>query len=332
MSDKFGNLISNRQGFNSTIVGLLVFLCPFLPYWHLLVVNHEPTNYLWTTFKNFFKISYSFDLWLYYLLNWLFILALFFIWRKKSDFRIKLGINALIVWSVTNVVNSGLGNGNTVKFIIKGLGAIVICFLFIQLCRKHLMKDKDLGTSFFLTVLLLSIPFITNTAYLLPEGANKIEFLIFEIESLGFSDASTFFYVFCNKTCVLLCLTIWFFLEKRWWRFAILSPILLVSNQVYNLFAETNSLDEFELYQSGPYLLGLAVILIVLAKIADNQKCILDLIEKKYVEIEQLTEKKWSKRQVQIEEEKARLKSKTMKTEELIALRKKLERELGTTN
>lgn len=181
---------------------------------------------------------------------------------------------------------------------------------------------------------MLGVPLITNLWIFLPEDTKQIDLFLFEVNSNGFYSANHFIYHIVIKFSMLLCFLIWFLTEKRWWRYAILSSIIVVSNQVFNILfrPESVSLDEFELYQSGPYLLLLALFLILLVKLIDNQEKIKQVLEDKYNQMEQLIEQRLERRQKQIEENKNKIASNSLKTDELKKIREELEKELKSKN
>ena len=87
-------------------------------------------------------------------------------------------------------------------------------------------------------------------------------------------------------------------------------------------------MDELEIFQSGPYLLLLAVFLIILSKAVDNQKRIALYVEKRYAEIEVSIEQRLFKRQLEIQKKREQLKANNLEIEELKKLREELEQEL----
>ncbi|NJB36630.1 hypothetical protein [Croceivirga sp. JEA036] len=164
----------------------------------------------------------------------------------------------------------------------------------------------------------------------MPEGKTSIDILYQTIDSYGFKDLYQFSFVILDKLAILLTYLFWFLTEKKWWRYAILSPILLLANQSFNiLFTETNAVDEIELYQSSPFLLTLLIALLLLAQAADHQERIKAFLRLQYQHIEHAVEQRFGRQQQNIEAKKQRLATKKdLSKEELAALKKELEQEL----
>ncbi|WP_141239656.1 hypothetical protein [Croceivirga radicis] len=158
----------------------------------------------------------------------------------------------------------------------------------------------------------------------------QLDLLILIIPNFGYADVGIFLNTIVFKSNLFIIYSIWFLTEKRWWRYAILSPILLLGNQVYNiLFTKSKAIDEIEPYQSGPFLLTLLIVLLLLAKVAEDQEKIKQFLQNHYRTIEHMVENRFSKRQQTIEDHKKSVNNKkTLNNEELIELREKLENEL----
>jgi hypothetical protein len=91
------------------------------------------------------------------------------------------------------------------------------------------------------------------------------------------------------KLCVLLPLCIWFLSATYWWRYAVLSPIILYTYQIWELFQNSsNEVDRYELIKSIPAILILVGVLLFLSKTLKYQSKILDLHQEVKGEIELL--------------------------------------------
>ncbi|TKD60923.1 hypothetical protein FBT53_11715 [Flavobacterium sp. ASW18X] len=178
---------------------------------------------------------------------------------------------------------------------------------------------------------MITLLFREITIYL-PKGIDTYNLILFRIESYGFVDAAQLVYITSNKVSLVIYFLVWFILENRWWRYAILSPLLLLTNQIFNIF-QTNSssgeIDEIELYQSGPFLLVILIVLLLLAQAADHQERIKAFLRLQYQNIEHAVEQRFGRQQQNIEEKKRRLATKKdLSKAELAALKKELEQEL----
>lgn len=91
------------------------------------------------------------------------------------------------------------------------------------------------------------------------------------------------------KLCALLPLCIWFLSATYWWRYAVLSPIILYTYQIWELFRNSsNEVDRYELIKSIPAIFILVGVLLFLSKIIKYQSKLLDLHQEVNGEIELL--------------------------------------------
>jgi hypothetical protein len=87
-------------------------------------------------------------------------------------------------------------------------------------------------------------------------------------------------------------LTIWFIVSRQWWRYAVLSPIILGIYQFIEGSRSTSHLaDEIELLQSLPIILGVLTVLFLLSDIVNHRSKIILAYERISKEIELLFDK-----------------------------------------
>ncbi|NJB36633.1 hypothetical protein [Croceivirga sp. JEA036] len=178
----------------------------------------------------------------------------------------------------------------------------------------------------------MGILYICTRLEIFPYSTKELNLGFTIIGSYGFYNLNIFHLVVIIKIYGCIAFLIWFLTEKKWWRYAILSPILLLVNQFYNsisYYHEEDIVDEFELYQSGPLLFILLIALLLLGQAADHQERIKAFLKLQYQHIEHAVEQRFGKRQQRIEEKKQRLATKKdLSKAELAALKKELEEEL----
>ena len=276
-------------------------------------------------FKEFAGLTLSFSDWLYYWVANFSIIILIITWRVNTVGYLKLSLNSLLVWLTLKLGVAFFEITNFTKEILKITALIIFTFLWFWKVKKF----RGIGL---IPTFILMLPLITSTWYLVPEYKSFLIFS-FKITANGFDNLKSLYYIVLNKFSLFLVFLIWFILEKKWWRYAILSPLILLGNQLINLlFFPHLVFDEFEISQSGNYLIVLALVLIGLAMIFDNQQRIETVIQQRYGQLEKSVNEKFSSREKRIEENKQRILSKRLDDEELNKIKKELEEELRKLN
>ena len=313
------------------LLAIVLFLAPFLPYVHLFYPFEEPKNTVLVNFWRIFNIQDHYQLWLY---NWLVQLStviLFSLWLANAKPSYKKPLKLLVLWQLLRLYfeffSLNYDTQITLKLAALGLLLIYCIFNFNKVLGSH-FSPKNRKVS----VLLLLIPVLANVYYLVP-AVEKGNFLSVEVTANGFNDLQVFCYVFWIRCAFFIAILIWFLNEKQWWRFALLAGLLIFGNQIINLlFFPHLVVDEFELSQSGPYLAGLGVFLIVLTKAVSEQEKVKLLLLKEYKQLEGKIRPHFSKTQETIDSQRDKLKSKSLELHELLKIKETLEKELKGKN
>ncbi|MEM7487323.1 MAG: hypothetical protein AAF348_19110 [Bacteroidota bacterium] len=133
----------------------------------------------------------------------------------------------------------------------------------------------------FIGLILMLIPFFHEVYLLIPDDIEFLDFYFFRIDDLGFGRFDVAMYYLVPKIAYLLPLLLWFFMEKSWWRYALLSPIIAYLFQVASILDPNQFyMDEIELYKAAYLLAILAILLVVLSKAAYKQSYFLALYTK----------------------------------------------------
>ncbi len=140
-----------------------------------------------------------------------------------------------------------------------------------------------------LLVLMAPLYFIYE---LIPDGAQSYPLLGFTIDAHGFRDVSIFMWYVSGKLCIIIPLCIWFITCEHWWRYAILSPIVLFSYQLWSAYQNViKEIDNYEYFRALPTILLLVVLLIFISNKIKYKARILDIYEGLSNEIEILLKK-----------------------------------------
>jgi len=203
-----------------------------------------------------------------------------------------------------------------------------------------LMK-KVIINSFAKNELVYSILLLTTLLFsflheIVPLNENKIiNFSLFEIDAHGFETIELLLWAISLKTVILIPMILWFLTEKKWWKYALLSPILLTIYQLRNiLFVDSEYFDEFEILQALPLLGLVLIVLLALSKNAKEQYLFQAIYQKTYARFEQKALAKHRKKEEALAQAKAKLKA--LKTDpnkkdlaELLELKRQLEQKLS---
>ena len=303
---------------------MAIFLLPFLSYLHVYSSQIYHESRLASFLFSLFEDPDYFDLWVYYNLTRIQIIISLIIWLYNCNGKIRLGIKTILIWLLISEVGLLLNLNYFNSVIIKFLG-LTLTVIYFSKYGILALNSKN-----YFNLILIAQPILNLLTFLVPENLSQLDLLFITIPNFGYIDVGMFLNTIVFKLNLLIIYSLWFLMEKRWWRYAILSPILLVGNQIYNmLFVESDAIDEIELYQSGPFLLTLLIMLLLLAKVADDQEKIKLFLQNQYRTIEHMVENRFSKKQQTIEDHRKSVNNKkALNNEELIALREKLENEL----
>ena len=90
----------------------------------------------------------------------------------------------------------------------------------------------------------------------------------------------------------MLPFIIWFITSQDWWRYAILSPIILLVYQLWEVIESSNMyVDEASFFKALPLIVMVVILLLVISKAVNYQSKILDTYDIISAEIEELIEK-----------------------------------------
>ncbi len=137
-------------------------------------------------------------------------------------------------------------------------------------------------------IILLLIPALYYSFLLVPEGETKFSWFDININSYGFPDTTTFIWFICQKICILIPLCIWFIVSRTWWKYAILSPIILYVFQIWEAVQDSDIVEEIEYLKALPFILVIVFILMILSSFVKYYSKTMDIYEDISDEIEGL--------------------------------------------
>ncbi len=158
--------------------------------------------------------------------------------------------------------------------------------LEIGFVKKPFFIRRDI--EYFFIIVLLLIPAFYYSFLLIPEGETKFSWLDFNINSYGFPDTTTFIWFIDQKICILIPLSIWFVVSRTWWKYAILSPIILYVFQIWEAVQDSDIVEEIEYLKALPFILVIVFVLMILSSFVKYYSKTMDIYEDISDEIEGL--------------------------------------------
>jgi hypothetical protein len=327
------------NSFKQVWLSVLIFLLPLASYLHLFFIDSTNLNNLLKSldFLDAFALYYDYS-WslIYSILVWLAYLILMIICFKTLSnkylklfflFPIYAASRKLLFYSLP--LESVFGKPYY-AFVSVSIGAIFGMYLY-NLAKKTSLQLSSINSLF--VVLLILSAFANDFWKLFPSNEESIKFLFFEIKSTGFGDIQNKLYHIFQRSSFIIPLLIWYFYEKKWYKVAILSPIIIYSAQLYNiLILDTSELDEIEVFQTLHFIIPLLLVLLLLAKANDNQHIIKYWLANQYNVVETKLKEKYLERDNKILKSRKKIKAKKSKLTELEQLKIDLELELRNVN
>ncbi|WP_424280131.1 hypothetical protein [Eudoraea sp.] len=123
--------------------------------------------------------------------------------------------------------------------------------------------------------------------YLIPEK-QVWDLGIIQVHNTGFLNVRIFVWFLLQKLIILIPLVLWFITCQHWWKYAILSPIILYSFQFWEATQDVNSLDAAGNIKAFPAIFCVVLLLLMISKAIKYRVEILMMYEHLTEEIEVL--------------------------------------------
>ena len=124
--------------------------------------------------------------------------------------------------------------------------------------------------------------------YLIPEYSQVLDLGIIQVYNNGFLNVRIFVWFLLQKLIILIPLILWFITCQQWWKYAILSPIILYSYQFWEATQDVSSLDAAGNIWAFPAIFCVVLLLLVISKAIKYRVEILIMYEHLVEEIEDL--------------------------------------------
>ncbi|WP_299534257.1 hypothetical protein [Ulvibacterium sp.] len=139
--------------------------------------------------------------------------------------------------------------------------------------------------------LLIFTLFLLNSYKFIPENVQEYKILWFTLHNHGFVDVHTFYWYVCIKLGIFLPMVLWFLTSLNWWRYAILSPIVLIFYQLLEGIAPQKITDETSFFKALPLIIAIVCFLAWAAHIIRRKTKLLELYDIITQEIEDILSK-----------------------------------------
>ncbi|MEM8509703.1 MAG: hypothetical protein AAF717_17860 [Bacteroidota bacterium] len=155
----------------------------------------------------------------------------------------------------------------------------------------------------------------------------------YTLSSIGFPDIGTLFSYLFLKVFIVIPLLFFFFETKKWWKYALLIPIVLTIFQIKTaLDPNLVHLDSNEMFEAAPFLVLVLLVLLLLSNTAYYQSKMKQLYQGTYDRLELVIQKRFRQRELFLTKSKdkweALQKKQDLEEEELLQLKQHLEQEL----
>ena len=137
-------------------------------------------------------------------------------------------------------------------------------------------------------VLLVFTTLLWFIHYLIPEYQQVLDLGIVQINNNGFESVRIFLWFLLQKLIILIPMTLWFLTCQQWWKYAILSPIILYSYQFWEATQDVSFLDEAGNISAFPAIFCVVLFLLVISKAIKYRVQILIMYEQLTEEIDNL--------------------------------------------
>ncbi|MEH6680115.1 MAG: hypothetical protein V7724_06175 [Sediminicola sp.] len=140
----------------------------------------------------------------------------------------------------------------------------------------------------FVILLLLYMPIFRYQVGAMEDGIKEITFAGIRIGSHGFLNVKVLMWFISAKIMTLIPLCIWYVTCHHWWKYAILSPIILYAFQIWEAFQDNDILDAYGNIRAFPAVFVVVSLVVSLSIAVRYRSKILDFHQDIKLEIEAL--------------------------------------------
>ncbi len=150
------------------------------------------------------------------------------------------------------------------------------------------IKSQSKFNEFIIAIILIMAIIIWFIPYYVPNGLQYLNIGGYTIKSYGFNDVSLYIWFISRKLIVLIFLTVWYLTSPHWWKFAILSPIILYGYQFWEAAQDISYIDSQGNINVFPIIVLVIFILMSLSKMMKFRAHMFDYHDELIEEIEEV--------------------------------------------
>jgi len=218
---------------------------------------------------------------------------------KVSNRRFRYAVLFLLYWNLYRLFwvfsNEDFLAQNTLLFQCIAMALVLLLLVRFSVAdRKIIMvfegvvkKGKTNKLDFLIAFLILAVTIIQRLIFDFPFDDDSFHFMGFEISDHGFQSTRTFLWILSHKLSMLTVVSVCYFTQMKWWRYALLFPILLFIYEVRNVLnPDTEFMLEHEIMEAFPLLFGVLLLLVFLSRAAYFQSKAAAIYQSTYQRIE----------------------------------------------
>jgi hypothetical protein len=132
------------------------------------------------------------------------------------------------------------------------------------------------------------MPLFFNIHRMVPENIKMLDLEFLSIHNYGFPAIDILLWLLFIKSTFLIAISIWFITCQYWWKYAILSPIILVSYQIWEMFQEVQYIDAWGNLRAFPFVLFIILVLFMLSNYVKYELKVSELHNSISLELDEL--------------------------------------------
>lgn len=151
-----------------------------------------------------------------------------------------------------------------------------------------IFRPSSISKRWIITMSLVVLTFLLFSFMLIPGDAINVDLLGWQIPKFGFKSSKVFVWYFNRKFVYVAMFSIWLISCKQWWKWVMISPILLYSLQLIEIFVGQTIIEEQSNFVLFPIIIMLAFILYLLGSLLRRTQTMIDLdgsLEKEFANI-----------------------------------------------
>lgn len=271
-----------KESFGNSLAWVFVILLlTFMPRLHLYA-SDELTSFriFGYVYEHGFLDNQAFFWFVLLNLQILQFLLLIFYHCKLSKYLVLFPLYWIINEFFWSILYSDFVKSNTLLLELTYMGiAITISYLTSRFKQSKINIEHqesegkfNINLGYTAAIIWMMLIFFIRWCQSLPDNTEHLDIIGFGISAHGFGDVRSFLIILSSKLMLFSILLFLYLSVKKWWRYALLFPLLMTTFQIKSVLREDFLIvDEYEIFEALPLLLGVLTIILFLARPAYYQ-------------------------------------------------------------